>query len=74
MEEWLGHKYTVNLPFSLLLEYGRFPYTKKGFGVTLTSSGSDGTLDKKSNASLLGMALGLRIFLVNLLMPHASNR
>ena len=40
----------------------------------LTTSGSDGTLDKKSSSSLLGTALGFRILLVNLLTPQARSR
>lgn len=40
----------------------------------LTTCTSDGIRDKKSANSLLSTAFGLRIFLVNLLIPQASSK
>ena len=40
----------------------------------LTNSLSEGTRDKKSSNSLLLMALGLRNFFVNLLIPGKSTK
>lgn len=52
------------------IEINTHIFSKKQFLKKPTSSLSEGTLDKKSSSSLLGIALGARNFFVNLLMPR----
>lgn len=52
------------------IEINTHIFSKKQFIKKPTSSLSEGTLDKKSSSSLLGIALGARNFFVNLLMPR----